>query len=88
MPFRELERGLQHREADGLRVDVGVGHALPDRLERADGAVELLAGGRVLGGDAQRLLARAGADRAEPGDRVLERVLQDLAALVDGAETQ
>src|SRR5207342_738608 len=47
----------------------------------ADGAVELLALGGVLRGDAQRLLARAGDDRADPDDRVLDRVPQRGTAL-------
>ena len=58
-PFVEVRRGLQHRELDRLVVDEAVGHALTDRLERADRAVELLALGRVLRGEPQRLVGDA-----------------------------
>ena len=60
----EVRRGLQHRELDRLVVDEAVGHALPDGLERSDLAVELLAVGRVLRGEAQRLVGDARHERA------------------------
>ena len=40
-------------------VDVAVGHALSDRLERADGAIELLAVTRVLRGQPKRFVGGA-----------------------------
>ena len=60
----EVRGGLQHRELDGLVVDEAVGHPLADGLERSDLPVELLALGRVLRGDAHRLVGDAGRRRA------------------------
>ncbi|OJF80031.1 hypothetical protein NS14008_13515 [Nocardia seriolae] len=42
--------GLPEGQADGLDVDVGVGQALADRLEAADGLIELLSGAGVFAG--------------------------------------
>ena len=79
-PAASVRGGLQHRELDRLGVDVRVGQPLADRLERADGAVELLALARVLGGDAQRLLARAGDDRADADGGALDDRPERVAA--------
>ena len=78
----EVRRGLQHRELDRLVVDVAVGHALPDRLERADRAVELLAIDRVLRGEAHRRVGTPDDHGAHRDRRALEHELEDLAALL------
>ena len=72
--------GLPRREPHGLGVDVRVGGALADRLERGDRAVELLPRLRVLGREAERLLAHADGDRAQPGRRAFDDPLDDRAA--------
>ena len=63
-----------------LGVDVAVGHALTDGLERADRPVELLAVGRVLGGDAQRLVGTRPAASAHSADlRAVEQPVEVAA---------
>ncbi len=57
--------GLPHGPPDRLDVDERVGHPLLHGLETPDGSAELLALGRVRGGDAQRPLGDAELDRAQ-----------------------
>ena len=82
----EPPRCLQRRETDGFRVDVGVGGALPDGLERRDGPVELLACLRVLGRHLERLLAHAGRDRAHRGSGALHDPLDDRGTRIGISE--
>ena len=68
-PPRRLPRGEPHR----FGVDVGVGGALADRLERRDRSAELLAGLRVVRGELERRRARARGHHAHRRLRVLHQ---------------
>src|SRR5262245_4247663 len=83
---REPPGGLQHREPDGVGVDIGVRSPLAHGLERGDGPAELLARRRVLAVHPDGL-------RGEPrhhrtgGDRgVLDGPAQDGPAGVDRSQ--
>ena len=72
--------GLPHGPADRLDVDERVGHPLLHGLEASDRPAELLAFGRVRGGDAQRTLRYTELDRAQPDERAgVQRVDHLLA---------
>src|SRR3977135_299206 len=64
----EYACGRPHGPPDRLDVDESVGHPLLHGLEAADRTAELLAFGRVRGGDAQRALGDAELDCAEPDE--------------------
>src|SRR4051794_18898425 len=73
---REHPGRLERGEADRLDVDVRVGQALPDRLERRQWLAELLTTRRVVGGHPERLGAHSRLQGSKSGLGAEQRVLQ------------
>ncbi|CAB4833783.1 unannotated protein [freshwater metagenome] len=85
-PAREPPHGRARCESDGLDIDIGVGEALGDRLERGDRPSELLAGARVVGGESKLRLGDPYLHGAHHADQAFVQPAQHGGAFGDRAE--